>query len=535
METEVESMVTVVIHQASSFVPPLSIPVIDLTPPKPVSPTIQAPIFTATTRTTTATLLLPPLPQQQSSSDPDLASHVSALEQVCANFEKRHKLQEKTIQGLLSRVFDLELRDLPHKIDETVHEAVKKVVQIALQAPLKECFRDLSEAEMKEILHDRMFESGTYQSQPEHVALHEALEASMERLKQPPAPQSSAWKTSDTREAPSSSSKQKSVPHSEQPIDEVPIPDDVNISDLEDTDTAHLLQIKAKPDWLKLVPEEDIPATTEPDWVIPPNDLPEAENNWVDALATSYKDPEENKLLSKTGDMGLFIKWYCKRIGKKKLTKVDLEGPAYMTVKPFHTNNISFQFQMEECHQLLSNQIDLMNPKGHRVVPDVSKPLPLVDFGLEELVPSLWIESERDYDISAAYSITTGGLSGRNSTSKDTVPPLIVVQSDPTCGFSVADYNEYKISEANFKNLHLNDFEDLYLLHLQGKLNHLPGSDKVHLFNAVNMWIRNIVIRQRVAELQLSIKSYQTKLNLTQPSWVTLDFLFKEDYTIVSK
>ncbi|GJR22129.1 retrovirus-related pol polyprotein from transposon TNT 1-94 [Tanacetum coccineum] len=29
------------------------------------------------------------------------------------------------------------------------------------------------------------------------------------------------------------------------------------------------------------------------------------------------------------------------------------------------------------------------------------------------------------------------------------------------------DYKEYKISEADFKNLHSNDFEDLYLLHLQ--------------------------------------------------------------------
>nr|GFB71136.1 hypothetical protein [Tanacetum cinerariifolium] len=59
-----------------------------------------------------------------------------------------------------------------------------------------------------------------------------------------------------------------------------------------------------------------------------------------------------------------------------------------------------------------------------------------------------------------------------------------------------ADYKEYKISKANFKNLHPNDFEDRYLLHLPGKLNHLPRSDKVHLYNAVNFWIRNIVIRQ---------------------------------------
>ncbi|GKC98763.1 hypothetical protein Tco_1169038, partial [Tanacetum coccineum] len=125
------------------------------------------------------------------------------------------------------------------------------------------------------------------------------------------------------------------------------------------------------------------------------------------------------------------------------------------------------------------------------------------DFRLEEFIPSLWIESERDYDISAAYV---------SRPSQDTVTYLreIVLRR--------ADYKEYKISEADFKNLHSDDFEDLYLLHLQGKLNHLPGADKVHLFNAVNLWIRNIVIRRRVKDLQLGIKSYQTKLNLTQPS-----------------
>ncbi|GJQ95364.1 retrovirus-related pol polyprotein from transposon TNT 1-94 [Tanacetum coccineum] len=55
LETKVESMVTVPIHQASSTSPPLSTPVIDLTRPKPVSPPIQEPIFTATTTTTTIT------------------------------------------------------------------------------------------------------------------------------------------------------------------------------------------------------------------------------------------------------------------------------------------------------------------------------------------------------------------------------------------------------------------------------------------------------------------------------------------------
>ncbi|GKF66672.1 hypothetical protein Tco_0193189, partial [Tanacetum coccineum] len=68
----------------------------------------------------------------------------------------------------------------------------------------------------------------------------------------------------------------------------------------EDTSTAHLPSIKTKADWFKLVPDEDRLETPEPVWAIPPNELPEAENNWYDALAKSYKDPEENMLLNKT-------------------------------------------------------------------------------------------------------------------------------------------------------------------------------------------------------------------------------------------
>nr|GFB36119.1 histone deacetylase 14 [Tanacetum cinerariifolium] len=70
METKVKSMVTVPIHQALSSVPPLSTPVINLIPPKPVSSTVQEPVFTATTETTTT--LPPPPPQQQSTPDPAL-------------------------------------------------------------------------------------------------------------------------------------------------------------------------------------------------------------------------------------------------------------------------------------------------------------------------------------------------------------------------------------------------------------------------------------------------------------------------------
>nr|GEW45330.1 hypothetical protein [Tanacetum cinerariifolium] len=354
VDAEVVSMVTVPMHQASTSVPSLSTPIINLSPLKLAASPLPKPFTTETTETTTTTLPLPLPIQQQSTTNLELAAHVTALEK---------KL------------------DLPHKINQTVNEVVKEAVYIDLQAPFTDRFRELYEADIKEILHQRMFESCSYKSLPEHAALYEALEASMERANidkflakkdmsrkrrhddqdpPPPPPDSDLSKNkrhdsnasrsllSDDdgnlaranikqalgREAPSSSSKQQFTPHSEQLVEDVPIPDDVNILDSEDTDTA-------------------------------------------DTLAKSYKDPKENKLLSKTGDMGSFIKWFYKRIGKKKLSKSDLEGPAFKMVRAFPENNISLQFHMEECHRLLTDQVDLVNPKGHQLVPDVSKPLPL--------------------------------------------------------------------------------------------------------------------------------------------------------------
>ncbi|GKG14678.1 hypothetical protein Tco_0354278 [Tanacetum coccineum] len=70
----------------------------------------------------------------------------------------------------------------------------------------------------------------------------------------------------DTREAPLSSSKQHSGPHSEQPVENVPMTDTANISNSKDTNSAHLLKIKQRPEWLKPILEEDRPTTLEPDW-----------------------------------------------------------------------------------------------------------------------------------------------------------------------------------------------------------------------------------------------------------------------------
>ncbi|GJZ80960.1 hypothetical protein Tco_0645954 [Tanacetum coccineum] len=103
---------------------------------------------------------------------------------------------------------------------------------------------------------------------------------------------------------------------------DIPMQDEGHVSDLEDTDNAHI-----------------------------------PKNNWANTYATTYKVPAENKLQRKTYDIGSFIKWFCRQNRKKKLCKADLE--------------------MDECHKLLTNKVDLDNPEGHQILRNIYEPLPL--------------------------------------------------------------------------------------------------------------------------------------------------------------
>ncbi|GKA27613.1 hypothetical protein Tco_0713781 [Tanacetum coccineum] len=178
------------------------------------------------------------------------------------------------------------------------------------------------------------------------------------------------------------------------------------------------------------------------------NDLPETENNWANAVANEYKDPEENMLIHKTGYKRSFIKWYSKQIGKSKLSKADLEGPAFKL-------------------------IDLVNLEGNRVVSEVSKPLSLGGPPSQVTIqPQYFFNKDLEY-------LVSGDKERMNALSISKLkaayyPDFGLEELVP----SLANYKEYKISEADFKNLHPNDIKDLYLLHLQGKLNHLFGADK---------------------------------------------------------
>ncbi|GJT16251.1 retrovirus-related pol polyprotein from transposon TNT 1-94 [Tanacetum coccineum] len=332
----------------TSSVPLMTTPVIDLTMSQPVSKTVQAPLPTSTTTVITiitTTSLPPPLPQPQQSTA------------------------------------DLIL--------------IRRIVDWAMQALLRARFRDLPTVDMKEILQQRMFEDDSYKANNVHNDLYETLQKSLESPpSQPPPPpplvgasgapgcevpssskttasaqQSMAWTTSDTRyESTGIAGAQELSPLDDLMHDDSALDEQVQVSDDQDSGDDHTPAAAAsRKDWWKPLPEEERPATPELAWTILPSNVSNVENNWASALASSYEPPAENSLLAKTGDMMTFLNWYCCQINKSKLTQADLEGQAYEVVKVFYPNIIHLQFQMEECHKMLTDQVDWENPERDQV------------------------------------------------------------------------------------------------------------------------------------------------------------------------
>ncbi|GKC29345.1 hypothetical protein Tco_1036639 [Tanacetum coccineum] len=216
----------------------------------------------------------------------------------------------------------------------------------------------------------------------------------------------SAWTTTDTQIKPSITL----IPD-DLYMDDETTADEQAVSSDDEVGRDHIPTVNLRQSWWKPL-TEDRPATPEPAWTIRSSDLSMPTNNWASALKSTYAPPQENSLLAQTGDMATFMDWYCKQRGISELTPKDLEGPAFEIVKVFHHDVIHLQFQMEECHKLLTDQVDDAILRYN-----VSKPLPLggepghvgrpalsiskmkaayyPDVGLEQLVPDqFWIEEE---------------------------------------------------------------------------------------------------------------------------------------------
>ncbi|GJX00529.1 hypothetical protein Tco_0184442, partial [Tanacetum coccineum] len=195
-EAEVQSMVTVPIHQDTSSVPLMTTPVIDITDPQSDSTTVPAsmPTTTATVTETTTTTTVPPLPPQpqQGVSKSIIIQRIGELERHMADLVEENQALEERLDKQGHRMHQLETKDLSgmireqtvefidsleidRKIEDTVKEVVTASVQHAMRAPLRTRFKDLPTSDMKEILLQRMLEENYDKGHEDHKMAYEAL------------------------------------------------------------------------------------------------------------------------------------------------------------------------------------------------------------------------------------------------------------------------------------------------------------------------------------------------------------------------
>nr|GEX18849.1 E-beta-farnesene synthase [Tanacetum cinerariifolium] len=399
---------------------------------------------------------------------------------------------EQRLDSHGARLYTLEHLDIPHQVSKAVHKVVADAVDWAIQAPLQNRFRDLPKADLKEILHQRIWETNSYKTHEDHMQLYEALEKSMNR-------DHSEELLKDLAEARKKKKKRRPFGASESPgasgflqvPPPPPPPPSTNQEDLQmDDDMAPDAQAQSSDD-------EDI------------RNAHISKNNWASALVSTYSPPPEDSLLAQTGDIAMFMNWH--NVSKP----LPLGGP------PGHVTIQSDFFFNKDLKYLIYGS------KGSRPALSISKikAAYYLDVGLKQMVPNLmWIEEECKYDIYAKYGISHWWFQrqrfyiDRHTSEGDRrvvrthmrILSVVRIEVFSMYGYDYmkkivlhrADLNEYVIAERDFKYLYPSDFKDLYLLNLQ-------------------------------EDFQLEVESYKTQLNLTKPRWDATGFEYKHDYTII--
>ncbi|GJX06068.1 hypothetical protein Tco_0194000 [Tanacetum coccineum] len=192
------------------------------------------------------------------------------------------------------------------------------------------------------------------------------------------------------------------------------------------------------------------------------NTAPRQEQDWFPDLEKTAKALEEfDDLLGTAFDFSNFVKHYVK---KDKLTKVDLEGPIFELLKGTCRSSIELEYHLEQ-HYFFNKDLEYLrsgNLEERKYTASFTK----------AKATRIYVEKEYGY----------GYLKE------------IVVKR--------ANQKEYRFEEADFPRLHLNNIEDMFLMYYQNKLHHLDGNIQTKLAVALRFFIRRIVLKHRVKDVQ---------------------------------
>ncbi|GKE17787.1 hypothetical protein Tco_1425364 [Tanacetum coccineum] len=235
------------------------------------------------------------------------------------------------------------------------------------------------------------------------------------------------------------------------------------------------------------------------------------------------------------------------------LTQETLLGPTFKLLKGIRSNYAELEYDFEECYKALSKKLNWNNPEGGDYPFDLTKPLPLVmnENRIGDMVPNIWSPVKVAYDKYALWGISHwrqrktfyGYARGLEPSHEiySTKQILVVTRVEviKKHGYRYLreikvrrdDNDLYTFKEGDLPRLCINDIEDMFLLIVQNRLTNLSGDDVSYFDIALRMFTRILVIQKGVEDLQLGVKSYQKKINVTKPGTTRPGLRNKDPYT----
>ncbi|GJT61575.1 hypothetical protein Tco_1005108 [Tanacetum coccineum] len=273
---------------------------------------------------------------------------------------------------------------------------------------------------------------------------------------------------------------------------------------------------------------------------------------WISTIAKARQPPRTfDELMDTPIDFSAYV---MNRLKIENLTQEILVGPAFNLLKGSCKSFAELEYHFKECYKAVNDRLNWHNPEGREYSFDLSKPFLLIEDRGRQVVPTeYFINNDLEYlkggSLSSKYVTSTTRTKATKYDNiegiEDMVPTLwspvkksphdvyskrriIVVTSVKVMRWYDYGYLEeiiirrddnvlYKFKEGDFPRLNLYDIEDMLLLLVQKKLSNLDVDDRYDLRVALRMFTRQIVILHHVQDLQLRVKSYQKKLNITRP------------------
>nr|GFC45031.1 hypothetical protein [Tanacetum cinerariifolium] len=300
-----------------------------------------------------------------------------------------------------------------------------------------------------------------------------------------------------------------------------------------------IVQSSQHPEWFS---QPQKPPTPDRDWN---KTLPAVNRSiqpWISELAKQADTRSSfNELLDTPLDFSNFIMNWLR---VDTLTHELLAGPTFELMKGSCKSLKELEYHLEEVYKATIDQLDWLNPEGQQYPHNLLQPLPLIpDNRGRRIIPfAHFINNNLEY--------LWGGASSRKYTTsvtkmkaadyehikwiEDLVRSTMWIQEP-------IDYDKHALwgvshwgRKRDLKRLRLQDIKDMLLLLVQGKLSSLTVKERFAFNVSLRMFTRSIVIQQRVKDLQLGVKSYQKRLNLTKPDTYRSNLKRKEAYTTYS-